>query len=259
MVTIARVSTLCVPYHSDDHLPDLTVSRPAGRELPRLVPELPAADIWTRLGQLYDAVADVVEREARAGEPATVVSGDCMVSIGMAAGLQRAGVDPAIVWFDAHGDLQTLETTTSGYLGGLALRHLLGYRPELLSGRLGLRATPEERVLLVGARDLDPPEVDHLAAGRIRQSTVEELSAELLPDGPLLVNLDLDVIDPDELPGLRYPASGGPGRATVLRAARTVLDTGRVAALNVACTWVTGSADRDGLRAELVTALLDGR
>jgi len=253
------VTTLCVPYHLDDYLPELTASRPDGGELTRVTPALPAADVWARLGALYGAVADAVEQEVRAGQATTVVSGDCMVSIGMAAGMQRAGVHPAIVWFDAHGDLQTLETTTSGYLGGLALRHLLGYRPELLAGRLGLRATPEDQVLLVGARDLDPPELEHLAAGDVRQSTVEPLSAGLLPDGPLLVNLDLDVLDPDELPGLRFPASGGPGRAALLRAARAVLDTGRVAALNVACTWVSESADRDGVRAELVSALLDGR
>jgi len=253
------MSALCVPFHLDDHLPDLTASGPAGEELTRLTPALPAADVWTRLVHLYGAVADVVEQQVRGGQSSTVVSGDCMVSIGMAAGLQRAGVFPAVVWIDAHGDLQTLETTSSGYLGGLALRHLLGYRPELLAERLGLHATPDEQVLLVGARDLDPPELDLLATGGIRRSTVEELSAGLLPDGPLLVNLDLDVLDPVELPGLRYPASGGPSPETLVRAARTLLDTGRVRALNVACTWVTGTADRDGVRAELVSALLDGR
>jgi arginase family enzyme len=59
-------------------------------------------------------------------------------------------------WFDAHGDVQTLETTASGYLGGLPLRLLVGYRPELIATGLGLRPVPEHQVLLVGARDLDP-------------------------------------------------------------------------------------------------------
>ena len=81
------------------------------------------------------------------------------------AGLQHAGLDPAIVWFDAHGDVQTLETTTSGYLGGLPLRLLMppGYRPGLICDRLGLRPVPEDRVVPAGARDLDPPEADYLA------------------------------------------------------------------------------------------------
>ena len=72
------------------------------------------------------------------------------------AGLQRAGLDPAVVWFDGHGDVQSLETTTSGYLGGLPLRILVGYRPELIADALGLRPVPEERAVLVDARDLDP-------------------------------------------------------------------------------------------------------
>jgi arginase len=52
-------------------------------------------------------------------------------------------VDAGIVWIDAHGDVQTLETTASGYLGGLPLRLLVGYRPELIADRLGLRPVPE--------------------------------------------------------------------------------------------------------------------
>jgi arginase len=74
-----------------------------------------------------------------------VVSGDCTVSIGIATGLQRAGFDPSGVWVDAHGGVQTLETTTSGYIGGMALRFLVGYRPELFAERLGLRPVSEER------------------------------------------------------------------------------------------------------------------
>ena len=184
------------------------------------------------------------------------MSGDCTVSIGMAAGLQRAGLDPAVVWIDAHGDVQSLETTTSGYLGGMALRLLLGYRPELIARRLGLRPPSEERALLVDARDLDPAEVDYLASTGLRRSTLGGLSAADLPAGPLLVNLDLDVIDPAALPGVRYPAPDGPDVPAVLRAARTIIHSGQVVALNIACTWDPGRVDADGVREHLVTPLL---
>lgn len=253
------MSIISVPYFLDEHLPDINAPLLTGADVTELTVELPEADVWSRLGRLYDSVADVVERTVRAGSVPAVVSGDCTVSIGLAAGLQRAGLDPSIVWFDAHGDLQTLETTTSGFLGGMALRLLIGYRPELLSQGLRLQGPSEERVLLVGARDLDPPEVDYLASARVQRSSVDELSAENLPDGPLLLNLDLDVVDPTQLPGLRYPAPDGPDVAAVLRAARTVLDTGRVAALNVACTWQPGGADPDGVRQRLVSSVLNGR
>lgn len=250
------VATISVPYHLDEHLPGLDVPPPAGTDVTEVAVELPDEDVWSRLVRLYDAVAGTVEQTVRAGSMPTVVSGDCTVSIGMAAGLQRAGVDASVVWFDAHGDLQTLETTTSGYLGGMALRLLVGYRPDLIAERLGLRPPPEARVALVGARDLDPPEVEYLASARMRRVRLEELSADVLPAGPLLVNLDLDILDPAELPGLRFPAAGGPDTPALLRAARTVLDTGRLAALNLACTWQPGHADPDGARERLVTALL---
>lgn len=84
-----------------------------------------------------------------------------------------------IVWFDAHGDVQTLETTASGYLGGLPPRLLAGYRPELIADRLGLRPVAENRILLAGARDLDPPEVTYLAAAQIRRCEVTDLTVGL--------------------------------------------------------------------------------
>jgi arginase len=57
---------------------------------------------------------------------------------------------------------------------------------------------------------------------------------------PLYVRLDLDVIDPAAVPGLRYPAPGGPGVADVAGALGTVLATGRAAAVGIACTWHPG-------------------
>jgi arginase len=165
-------------------------------------------------------------------------------------------VDPSIVWFDGHGDVQTLETTTSGYLGGMPLRILVGYRPELVSEGLGLRAVPESRAVLVDARDLDPAEVDYLASADIRRFGVDDLSADVLPDGPLVLHLDLDVIDPGELPGLLYPAPGGPTASSVVDAVRRVVDTGRVAALSLGCTWHPGREDTSGLRADLLSTLI---
>jgi arginase len=253
------VSIIYVPYHLDEHLPGLGAPLPAGADVAELTVEMPVADVWSRLTRLYDSVAGVMERSARAGSvPTVVVSGDCMVSIGMAAGLQRAGLDPSVVWIDAHGDVQTLETTTSGYLGGMALRLLLGYRPELIAQRLGLHPPAEERALLVDARDLDPAEVEYLASAGLRRSTLGGLSAADLPAGPLLVNLDLDVIDPAVLPGLRYPAADGPDMPAVLRAVHTVFHSGRVVALNIACTWSPGRVDADSVREHLVSPLLAG-
>ena len=255
-IMVAVMSLIRVPYHLDEHLSDFNVPLPATADLAEVIVDLPEADLWARLVRLNDAVAASVERLARAGSKATVVSGDCTVSIGIAAGLQRASVEPSIVWVDAHGDLQTQETTPSGYVGGMALRLLLGYRRDLIAGPLGLRQPSEARVVLVGARDLDPPEVDYLASAEIRQASIDDLSEADLPAGPLLLNLDLDVLDPTALPGLRYPAAGGPHLPAVLRAARTVVASGRLAALNLACTWLPGQPDPERIRERVVAGVL---
>ena len=184
-----------------------------------------------------------------------VQSGDCTTSLGTVAGLQGAGNDPGIVWFDAHGDVQTPETTASGYIGGFPLRLLAGYRPELIADRLGLGPVAEHRILLAGARDLDPPEVTYLAAARIRRCEVPDLTASLLPEGPLYVHVDLDVIDSAALPGLRYPVPGGPAPGQITDALRMILGTGRVAAVGIACTWYPGHATAQRVAPYLEQAL----
>jgi len=252
------MSIISVPYHLDELLADLKRSLPDDVDAAEVTVRLPDADVWARLGALYEAVADSVERATRADSVPVVVSGDCTVSIGMTAGLQRAGIDPAIVWIDAHGDLQTLETTPSGYLGGMALQVLLGYRPDLVAERLGLRPPSEARVLLVDARDLDPAEIDYLATAPVRRLTVGEVTADALPDGPLLLNLDLDVLDPTALPGLRYPAPGGPDLAAVLGVVRTVVDSSRLAGVNIACTWQPSDGESDDRRERVVSDVLRG-
>ncbi len=225
------MTTIYVPYHLDERLDGL-VDEPADTTVTVEFPE--DTDIWGRLAALYDRVAD----EVSAADAPVVISGDCTTALGTVAGLQRAGVDPAIVWFDAHGDVQTLETTTSGYIGGMPLRLLVGYRPELIAERLGLRALDEAQAVLVDARDLDPAEDDYLRASRIRRYRIQDLE---LPDGPLVVHVDLDVVDGGELPGLLFPVPGGPSMRAVLAKVEEIIATGRVVAVDLACTWRPGN------------------
>jgi arginase len=236
------VTVIGVPYHLDEYLPDLDLT-PDPAEL--IIPELAAGEIWSRLAVLYTAVARAVagavaRGRAGGGHPVVVASGDCLTALGTVTGLQTAGADPAVVWFDAHGDVQTPETTSSGYLAGMSLRLLTEYRPELIASRLGLRPVPEDRIVLVGARDLDPPEVTYLDRAPIRRRRVTDLSVADVPDGPLYVHVDLDVIDGAQLPGLRYPTPGGPDAGQVADALSLLFGTGRVAAVGIACSWFPG-------------------
>src|SRR5688572_20422460 len=112
------MALIVVPYHQDERLADDHIPVPATGDHEVVDPVLPAGDIWRRLAALDDAAADRIAAAVRAGGPTAVLSGDCLVAMAVLAGVQRAGVDPGIVWFDAHGDVHTLDTTTSGYLGG---------------------------------------------------------------------------------------------------------------------------------------------
>lgn len=245
------------PYHQHERLPDRAFPLPADVTVTADVPAgVPGeGDVWARSTPLYAALADEVAGAVGAGSVPTIVSGDCLVAQGVLAGVQRAGVDASIVWFDAHGDVHTPESSTSGYLGGMALRFLLGAGPEPVVARLGLRSLPEDRAVLVDARDLDPAEVDYLARSRVRRLDVGQVAPDALPDGPLVLHVDLDVIDAGELPGLRFPVPGGPSTAAVVDAVRRVRATGRVVALSLAGTWYAGSGEDDDVHQRLLSAL----
>jgi arginase len=246
------VHTITVPYHLDEWLPDLDLPFDAAQTV---TATLPGGDEWDRLAALYQAVAGPVSDAVSGGDVPLVLSGDCTTALGTMAGLHAAGTQPAVVWFDAHGDVQTVETTTSGYLAGMSLRLLTEYRPELIATRLGLTPVPEQRILLVDARDLDPPEASYLAGAQIRRAQVAGLTAADLSAGPLYVHVDLDVIAPAELPGLRFPAPGGPSVDQVAAALRLIVDTGRVAAVGLACSWYPGHAAAARVRPPLAAAL----
>jgi arginase len=239
------MTTVMVPYHQDVRLPHGDI--PVAADL-MVTPDLPGGDTWPRLTHLYETVATAVATAVAAtGGVPVVFSGDCLVAGGTVAGLQRTGVDPAVVWFDAHGDVHTRQTTASDYLGGLSLRLLTGAHPSMYAGPIGLRPVPPARTVLADARDLDPAEADYLATGAIRRLAVPEVSAATVPPGPLVVHADLDVIDPAELPGLRFPAPGGPSADEVIAALERLLATGRVVGWDIACTWrpAGDEAERD--------------
>jgi arginase len=169
-----------------------------------------------------------------------LLSGDCTTSLGVLAGLQRAGRDVGIVWFDAHADFHTEATTTSGYLGGMPLALAVGVGTLTLPDALGLRPVPPVRAVLVDARDTDPGEHVLLEQSSLRRTRLADLDAADLPEGQLYLHVDIDVCDPAEVPDLLYPAPGGSALTDLLARMRSVVTTGRVAAVGIAATWHHG-------------------
>ena len=112
---------ITVPYHLDERLPDVALGLPVEREV---VAALPDGGPWERMAALYEQVAEAVR--ASPSVP-VVLSGDCTTSLGVLAGLQRAGRDPGVVWFDAHADFNTPDTTTTGFTDGMGLAIAVGH------------------------------------------------------------------------------------------------------------------------------------
>jgi arginase len=144
-----------------------------------------------------------------------IFAGDCTTAIGALAGL--ASQRPSVVWYDAHGDFNTPETTLSGFLGGMPLAALVGRGNAALLDEVGLAPIPEEQVILTDARDLDPAEADLLRSSAVRHlPQVTDLLTAELPASPLYIHMDTDVITPAEMPAQSYLSAGGPTLAATI-------------------------------------------
>jgi len=219
---------IAVPYFIGAAMPGLETPVPC----PELLPRLPDGSPQERMAVLYRHLADWVAAET---DP-MVFAGDCLSVIGVLAGLQRAGVDPTLIWFDAHGDFHTWQTTGSGFLGGMPLAMIVGRGEQTIVQGTGLVPLSERRVALVGARDLDPGEDQAVATSAMTVLSVTDAIRWDPPPGALHVHVDLDVVDPREMPAHNYPAPGGPSLDDVRAALIHLAATGRVAAVSFS-TW----------------------
>jgi arginase family enzyme len=141
-----------------------------------------------------------------------VLGGCCCAHIGAVEGLAARHGRVAVLWLDAHGDLNTPETSPSGNEWGMPLRMLLD------GGTIDAAD-----VVLWGARNLDPPEVEFIAAAGIG----EDPSALLERAGAVYVALDYDVFAPEEVAAF-MPEPGGPTLAEVERLLAVVRESGKL-------------------------------
>ncbi len=218
-------------------LPGLKVL--AGRGWRLNEPPLAAAgdDPQARMGAIHRPLAAFVEATVREGGRPVSISGDCCSAIAVLAGLQRAGVAPKLIWLDAHGDFNTPETSPGGFWGGMPLAILVGRGDQTMARSLALTPLAERDVILADARDLDPGEDTALAAsGLTHVRTIRELLAMTLPDGPVWVHFDTDILDAAEAPAQNYPVAGGPTSADMAALFDRLAQSGRVVAVSLS-SW----------------------
>lgn len=164
---------------------------------------------FSTLTRVRDAIAAAL---ADGDDRAVVVGGDCAIAIpGIAAAAARHR-SLAIVWFDAHGDLHTPETSVSGALAGMALGTAIAPSPFV-----DAPPAAASRTVLVGARALDDAEAELLATAPITTITAADLAdPSIIADavaatgaGAVYVHIDLDVLDPAAVTGVLEPVPFG--------------------------------------------------
>ncbi len=236
---------LVSPWHLNEQIEDFPI--PAGAiELT----ERPDHAV-SELDRLIDRFRDAADALAHADRP-LMLAGDCLTSLGLVAGLQRRHRTLSVIWLDAHGDFNTPAISASGYLAGMSLAMLTGRAPEPICERLGLRPVPDEHAVLIDARDLDPAEHDALEASGVRRlaadpGVVRSALNELSPDAVYL-HVDVDIIDSEDLPGLRFPTEAGPSFSVVEECLAHIVVAAPPTAASIACAWASDRIGEESTR-----------
>lgn len=177
--------------------------------------------------EVSEEVAELVEQALEANTIPITIGGDHSLAIGSLAGAssyyRKRKEQFGLVWFDAHGDINTPETTRSGNVHGMPFAVALGHGDERLVNMRGFAPKVDPtKACLIGIRDLDPAEremitmsgitafsmrdIDHMGLGRVSELALNSIGPDV---SGLHVSFDIDVMDPDVAPGVSTPSPGG--------------------------------------------------
>jgi arginase len=211
-------------------------------------------------------IADLVVRALERGFLPLVLGGDHTVALGTLGGLARVHGPGGVLWIDAHGDLNTPQTSPSGNVHGMALAASLGISgPEFESDAWKLPTIERRRVALVGVRALDPAERELLRQLDARVYTMSDIDrigvepavreslAHIAGPGFVHVSLDMDAIDPEVAPGVGTPVRGGLSYREGHLALELVAESGLMGSLEV--VEVNPILDRENGTAKLAVEL----
>lgn len=156
-----------------------------------------------------------------------VFASDCTSCLGMVKGLESH--HPVVLWYDSHGDFNTPETSPSGFLGGMPLAAMVGRGNEHLMQGVELDPISEKDVIVTDVRNLDREEGEMMRNSDVTiYGTVDQLLTADLPDKPIYIHFDTDVVDSSDMPAMNYPEPNGPSLAETSETLKHVLDNSNV-------------------------------
>jgi arginase len=217
---------------------------------------------WQRLALANGNLADQVGSHLRESRLVVGLLANCSSLLGMLGGVQHAGLSGraekvGLVYIDAHGDFNTPETTLSGMLGGMdvAAAAGLGLARLRVTSKLD-PAVPVGDMILAGVRDTDPLEQELIDRLKVPQLSVADLqtrgdrfrtvfAALSARVGRIYVHIDMDVLDPVEVPGHSLNVKGGPTSAELAEAVAEMFKDPKAVAIGIAST-PTGERDAEG-------------
>ncbi|MDR4888394.1 arginase [Fredinandcohnia sp. QZ13] len=205
-------------YDIDD-LGDIEITRPTREE----VANDENLKNLEKVSEANEKLAATVDEVILNGRFPLVLGGDHSIAIGTLAGVSKHYKNLGVIWYDAHGDLNTADTSPSGNIHGMPLAVSLGLGHKRLTDIAGYspKINPEN-VVIIGARSLDEGEkalikqlgvkvytmheIDRLGMTKVMEETILYLKERT--DGVHL-SLDLDGLDPHDAPGVGTPVLGG--------------------------------------------------
>lgn len=217
--------------------------------------------------QILRATSGEVKRAISENRFPLLLAGGCINSLGSLSAIGAGSI--GLIWFDAHADFNTPETTPSGFIDGMALAAITGRCWRTLTASVpGFRPLAEKNVVLIGARDIDPDErasllqseISCLTAESIRKNGIEAALRNVLEQLPACVylHLDLDVLDRSEACVNEYSSSGGLTVAEILESIHVIGHNRAIVAAAITAYDPSVDHDSKALRAGVaaVKALL---
>jgi arginase len=180
-----------------------------------------------------------------------VLGGDHSIAAGAASGVasffRKDKKDIGYIWLDAHGDMNTPESSPSGNVHGMPLASIMGYGPTELVDLMGFKPKVEPgNIVIVGARDLDAQERKMMKKSGVHVFTMREIDErgmrEVMSDAlkyamddtaGIAVSLDMDFVDPSDAPGVGTPVRGGVTYREAHLAMEMIADSEAMASLEV--------------------------